>query len=155
MTPTLVEEVRHFRWTLAAVGGWMFPAEQDPRIAADRYAFDTWLRKAEAKAELPKLVGGLWHAYRRKWATERKALPLPDVAEAGGMERRDDAVDVLSALDERRAPRSHDGGAEGARCGRRWSRGRAVADRETGQETGQPRAANSVTRCNISRGDWI
>jgi hypothetical protein len=28
--------------------------------------------------------GGLWHAYRRKWATERKHLPLKDVAAAGG-----------------------------------------------------------------------
>jgi hypothetical protein len=29
-----------------------------------------------------KLLG--FHAYRRKWATERKHLPLKDVAEAGG-----------------------------------------------------------------------
>ena len=28
--------------------------------------------------------GSLWHAYRRKWATERKHLPDIDVAEAGG-----------------------------------------------------------------------
>jgi len=28
------------------------------------------------------LDGGLWHAYRRKWATERKELPLKDVAAA-------------------------------------------------------------------------
>lgn len=27
---------------------------------------------------------GLWHPYRRKWATERKHLPLKDVAAAGG-----------------------------------------------------------------------
>ena len=33
---------------------------------------------------LNKLLGGLWHAYRRKWATERKDLPLKDVAAAGG-----------------------------------------------------------------------
>ncbi len=26
----------------------------------------------------------LWHAYRRKWATERKHLPDADVAAAGG-----------------------------------------------------------------------
>ena len=35
-------------------------------------------------AEVEKLDGGLWHAYRRKWATERKDLPLKDVAAAGG-----------------------------------------------------------------------
>jgi hypothetical protein len=43
-----------------------------------------WLKQAEKVAGLPKLTGGLWHPYRRKWGTERKALPLPDVAMAGG-----------------------------------------------------------------------
>lgn len=28
--------------------------------------------------------GGLWHPFRRKWATERKDLPLMDVMAAGG-----------------------------------------------------------------------
>jgi hypothetical protein len=50
----------------------------------DRHLFKKWLRHAETKANLPKLVGGLWHPYRRKWATERKALPITDVAAAGG-----------------------------------------------------------------------
>ena len=36
------------------------------------------------EAKLPKLRGGLWHPYRRKWATERKHLPIRDVAAAGG-----------------------------------------------------------------------
>ncbi len=31
-----------------------------------------------------QLAGGLWHPYRRKWATERKHLSLKDVAAAGG-----------------------------------------------------------------------
>jgi len=35
-------------------------------------------------AGIEKLEGGLWHTYRRKWATERKDLPLKDVATAGG-----------------------------------------------------------------------
>jgi hypothetical protein len=43
-----------------------------------------YLRQAEAAAGVEKLEGGLWHAYRRKWATERKELPLKDVAAAGG-----------------------------------------------------------------------
>ena len=33
---------------------------------------------------MPKQKGSLWHAYRRKWATERKHLPDVDVAAAGG-----------------------------------------------------------------------
>ena len=40
--------------------------------------------EVEAHAELPKLVGGLWHPYRRKWATERKHHALVDVAAASG-----------------------------------------------------------------------
>ncbi|MGH7497836.1 MAG: hypothetical protein ACREL3_03180 [Gemmatimonadales bacterium] len=33
---------------------------------------------------MPKLDGSLWHAYRRKWATERKHEPEADVMSAGG-----------------------------------------------------------------------
>jgi hypothetical protein len=29
-------------------------------------------------------VAGSWHPYRRNWATERKHLPLKDVAAVGG-----------------------------------------------------------------------
>jgi hypothetical protein len=35
------------------------------------------------------LDGGLWHPYRRKWATERKHLSIRDVAEAGGWKTTD------------------------------------------------------------------
>jgi hypothetical protein len=52
--------------------------------AISRDKFGEWLRAAEAKAELPKLDGSLWHAYRRAWATSRKDLPAADVAAAGG-----------------------------------------------------------------------
>ena len=50
----------------------------------DRHLFDKWLTVAEQEEGLAKLKGGLWHPYRRKWATERKSLPLNDVAAAGG-----------------------------------------------------------------------
>jgi len=43
-----------------------------------------WLLEAESKAKVDKLDGGLWHPYRRKWATERKDRPVKDVAAAGG-----------------------------------------------------------------------
>lgn len=42
------------------------------------------LRAAYERAGLKPLSGGLWHPFRRKFATERKHLPLPDVAVAGG-----------------------------------------------------------------------
>ena len=61
-----------------------FPGKWKADQAMDRHLFDKWVRVAERAADLPKLDGGLWHAYRRKWATERKDLSLKDVARAGG-----------------------------------------------------------------------
>lgn len=80
----LADELRVFRRRLGAVGGWVFAAERLADQPTDRHLFDKWLTVAERKAKLPKLNGGLWHPYRRKWATERKHLSLTDVAEAGG-----------------------------------------------------------------------
>jgi len=72
------------RRALRTAQGWCFASETDPSRPMDRHLFDKWLTVAERKAGLPKLQAGLWHPYRRKWATERKALPIPDVAAAGG-----------------------------------------------------------------------
>lgn len=44
----------------------------------------SWLRRAEELADLEPLEGGLWHPFRRLWATSRKGLPDVDVARAGG-----------------------------------------------------------------------
>ena len=49
-----------------------------------RMSASGWLLEAERLAGLEKQDGSLWHAYRRKWATERKHLPNVDVAAAGG-----------------------------------------------------------------------
>jgi hypothetical protein len=49
-----------------------------------RHLADKWLRKAEKLAKLLPQEGSLWHAYRRKWATERKHMSDVDVAAAGG-----------------------------------------------------------------------
>jgi integrase len=84
MTDALVEELREFRQRLGVVGGFLFPGEKDPSRPMDRHLFDRWLSEAEAAADLPKLDGGLWHPYRRKWATERKHHSVKDVAAAGG-----------------------------------------------------------------------
>ena len=58
------------------------PIEADKPVRYERAS--AWLLKAEKLAEIPKQDGSLWHAYRRKWATERKHLPDVDVAAAGG-----------------------------------------------------------------------
>ena len=79
----LADELRRFKVRLGVVGdNWLFPrAEKDEPWP--REIFGQQLRIAEGHAGLRSL-GGLWHAYRRKWATERKHLPLVDVKAAGG-----------------------------------------------------------------------
>jgi len=62
----------------------LFPRPNDPARHVSRHTADSWLRDAETMAGLAPLKGSLWHAYRRKWATERKHLPDRDVAAAGG-----------------------------------------------------------------------
>ena len=63
---------------------YLFPAPGDLTKPVSRHLAAKWLQGAEKLAGLEKLDGSLWHAYRRKWATERKHLPDADVAAAGG-----------------------------------------------------------------------
>ena len=79
----------------------MFPAAKDPATAMDRHLFDQWLAVAECEAGLEKLEGSLWHAYRRKWASERKHHPLVDVAGAGGWKDHATLLERYQAPDER------------------------------------------------------
>ncbi len=62
---------------------WLFPSRLTSQ-PVDRSTMDHRLRKAYEQAELQSPPGGLWHAWRRKWATERKGMSLKDVAQAGG-----------------------------------------------------------------------
>ena len=81
---TLAEEIRSFQLRLKGVGdGWVFQRETKDGPWA-RETFGQLLVLAESKAGLPGLKGGRWHAYRRKWATERKDQPIVDVMAAGG-----------------------------------------------------------------------
>jgi integrase len=85
MPAALREELWSFRVKLGgAFGGLLFPSDTDRRQPVRRDVFAKWLQQAERKADLPKLDGSLWHAYRRGWATSRKGLPTADVAAAGG-----------------------------------------------------------------------
>ncbi len=65
-------------------GGYVFPSPDDIGQPITYERVRVWLQKAERLAGLPKQQGSLWHAYRRKWATERKHLSPTDVAQAGG-----------------------------------------------------------------------
>ena len=111
MPERFFDDVRSFQRTLRAVGGPVFAAPRSADGMMDRHLFDKWLSFAEKEAGLPKLTGGLWHAYRRKWAIERKHLPLRDVAAAGGWSdvsvlleiyQQPDPASVLSVMSETR-----------------------------------------------------
>jgi hypothetical protein len=93
----------------------LFPAPKSKRGRAaapwSRYHARDLLERAETAAELKPLDGGDFHAYRRKWGTERKHLPAADVAHAGGwrdlrsLERSYQRVDdetLLAVVTERR-----------------------------------------------------
>src|SRR5215208_2206435 len=82
--PTLLEDLAQFRRTLGALAGPLFPSARDASKPMKPELLTQWLSAAEAKANLPKLPRGLWHPYRRKWASERMHLPLKAVADAGG-----------------------------------------------------------------------
>ena len=62
----------------------LFPAPRNPNAPMRRDTASSWLVKAEAGAELPKMRGGTFHPYRRLWAQERQHLSDTDVAAAGG-----------------------------------------------------------------------
>lgn len=81
---TLIDELRTFQKKLGAISGWIFPSGKNSTEAARRDVLEAQLLKAEREAKLTKLKGGVFHPYRRKWATERKHLSLKDVAAAGG-----------------------------------------------------------------------
>ena len=63
---------------------YLFPSPRNRERPVSKDRASQWLKRAEKLAEVPKMDGSLWHAYRRKWSTERKHLPDRDVAAAGG-----------------------------------------------------------------------
>jgi integrase len=62
----------------------IFPAPKDSSKPLGYHVLKGWMEEAEQRAKVPHLKGGLFHPFRRGWATARKHYPLKDVAEAGG-----------------------------------------------------------------------
>jgi hypothetical protein len=79
---------------------YLFPAERNAGKPVDRWLASKWLEQAERLAEVPKQRGSLWHAYRRKWGTERKHLPIQDVAQAGGWKNAATLATIYQQPDE-------------------------------------------------------
>jgi integrase len=86
--PEVLEELATFRAAYPAIGAaLLFPHPKQrrrPGQPVTRHLAAYWLNEAFRRGKLAKPVGSLWHMFRRVWATERKALPLKDVAAAGG-----------------------------------------------------------------------
>lgn len=80
----VMTEVRQFLTRLGVTSGFVFPSKRNPSGHVPPDMLGQWLLAAELEAKLPKLKRGLWHPYRRKWASERMHLPLKAVADAGG-----------------------------------------------------------------------
>lgn len=115
MPERFFDEIHRYRELFGHPSGLVFPANSKDGIM-DRHLFDKWLAVAEREAGVPKLDGGLWHCYRRKWAIERKHLPLKDVAAAGGWKdtatlleiyQQPDDTGVLAVMSERRKLHDH------------------------------------------------
>ena len=93
----------------------LFPSPLVPGAPLRYELAGEWLVKAESLAGVEKQDGALWHAYRRKWATERKHLPDVDVAAAGGwrsvrtldLYQRPDANNLLRVVLEAGELREH------------------------------------------------
>jgi len=100
MPLTFMDEIRSYQRALGAITGPVFAATRTKDGIMDRHLFDKWLYAAEKKAGLEKLDGGLWHPYRRKWATERKHLPLKDVAAGGGWKDLDTLLEIYQQADD-------------------------------------------------------
>lgn len=88
-TVPVPDEVRNVladaRRQQGAIGeAWVFPSPKDPVKPCRAELLDRWLRHAYELAGLEPRPGGMWHPFRRKFATERKGLPPVDLAAAGG-----------------------------------------------------------------------
>ena len=89
-----------FRVRLAVVGdGWRFP-QQRKDAPWTKDMLGELLLQVEEQTALQKLSGGLWHPFRRKWATERKHMPTVDVMEASGWSDRKTMETCYQQADE-------------------------------------------------------
>ena len=115
MSRAVREALLEARQAQKAIGGWVFPWPRKPRQVCPQFYLDDWLREAYRVAKIQKQQGSLWHAFRRKWATERKGYPVGDVAAAGGWRDKQTLLDSYQQVDRSEERRV------GKECRSRWS----------------------------------
>ena len=82
--PRTWEELREYAKKLTVDKNGDGKLSRDELRPVSRHTAADWLKRAFRAANVQKPEGSLWHCLRRKWATERKGSPLPDVLAAGG-----------------------------------------------------------------------
>lgn len=101
LTDVAIAAIRETRQHIPQVGDtWLFPAQRQPERPCNRSIMSTWFRRAArlAKLELPPKVG--FHSLRRKFATELKHIPLPDLCALGGWKDVKTILTCYQAPDE-------------------------------------------------------
>jgi integrase len=99
-----LDELGRFRARHPGVGkALLFPHPMQKRHQGGpvtRHIAAYWLNRAYELSRASKPDGSLWHAFRRLWATERKTLPVKDVAAAGGWKDITTLIDCYQQPDE-------------------------------------------------------
>ncbi len=80
--------------------GFLFPAPSDWSRPMGTYLAAKWLRDAEKLAGLQTQDGSGFHAYRRKFVTERKHHPAKDVSDAAGWKNPRIMMEMYQQADE-------------------------------------------------------
>lgn len=80
--------------------GFLFPAPSDRSRPVGTYLATKWLRDAERLAGLQTQDGSSFHAFRRKFVTERKHLPVKDVSHAAGWKGPRTVIEIYQQPDE-------------------------------------------------------
>ncbi len=84
-SPVLRAELDRYLAKSPAIGAApLFPAPRRPAESFSPLVAARWLVAAERRAKLPKLAGGVWHPYRRLFATELAGVPAKVAATLGG-----------------------------------------------------------------------
>ena len=85
LTPEAVQAFEEVRKHNPGIGeAWVFPAPKNDSEACSRHLMRDWWKRAEAIAGLKHEKRMGWHGLRRKFATDLKTVPLPDLCQLGG-----------------------------------------------------------------------
>lgn len=94
VTANAVDALRKHRAEFPGIGeAYVFPAPKVEEKPLSRSVVNTWLQRAEDLAGLEPLDGALWHAYRRKFATELMAEANRSVVATLGNWRTTQTID--------------------------------------------------------------